>query len=166
MKVGLRYLTTSLALLAVVVGYALTQGPAARPAPAPPAGAAAAPRIPPPRPLPSAREILDRGAMLSLSAEQQRRLEALERAWSAESARLETELQAATAEFSRFMSEARATRGASLQEIQRRSADIRELGAELREQRRRHGEAAAQNLANWQRRRLAHTGPDPSGGTR
>jgi hypothetical protein len=117
--------------------------------------------------LPPAQTILDRGALLSLTAEQTRRLEALARGWRDESTRLEAELQAATAEFSRFMSQAQAGRGASLQEIQRRSADAGELGAWVREQRRLHGEAAAGLLADWQRAKLAHETPVvPAGGDR
>ena len=165
MSVRLRYLTTSLVLLAVGFGYALTQGRAERPAPPRPAGVAAAPRVPPP--LPSARDLLDRRASLALSPDQARRLEALAREWSSESARLDASLRAATAEFSRFMTEAQAGRGASLQEIQRRSADAGELGAWVREQRRLHGEAAAGLLADWQRAKLVQEAPGvPVGGGR
>ncbi len=160
-----RYLATSLVLLAVAFGYALTQSRGERPAPPRPAGVAAAPRVPPP-PLPSAREILERRASLALGDEQTRRLEALAREWVSESGRLETELQAATAEFSRFMSEAQEKRGASLQEIQQRSADVSELSARLRDQRRLHGQAAAGLLTDRQRQRLAHPVPDTPGGTR
>ncbi|MBI2157747.1 MAG: hypothetical protein HYU26_12715 [Candidatus Rokubacteria bacterium] len=167
MSARLPYLATSLVLLAVGFGYALTQGRADRPAPPRPAGVAVAPRVPPPRPLPTARELLDRRAALSLSEEQTRRLEVLAREWSSESARLEAELQAATAEFSRFMTEAQAGRGASLQEIQRRSADAGELGAWVREQRRLHGEAAAGLLADWQRAKLVQEASGvPVGGGR
>ncbi len=151
----LRYLVTSLALLAVGLGYALTQGRSVRPAPPRLTPAAAAPSVQPPRVPPSAREILERGAALSLTAEQTRRLEALAREWSSESAGLDASLQAATADFSRFMSEAQAGRGASLQEIQRRSADVSQLGALARERRRRHGEAAAGLLTDRQRVTLA-----------
>ncbi len=159
-----RYLTTSLVLLAVAFGYALTQSRGERPALPRPAGVAAAPRVPPP--LPSARDILDRRASLALGQEQTRRLEALAREWSGESARLEADLQAATAEFSRFMSEAQGRRGTSFQEIQRRSADVSELSTRLREQRRLHGQAAAGLLTDRQRQRLAHPVPDTPGGTR
>lgn len=160
-----RYLTTSLVLLAVAFGYALTQSRGERPALSRPAGVAAAPRVLPP-PLPSAREILDRRASLALGQEQARRLEALAREWSSESARLEAEVQAATAEFSRFMSEAQGRRGTSFQEIQRRSADVSELSTRLRDQRRLHGQAAAGLLTDRQRQRLAHPVPDTPGGTR
>ncbi|MBI2492235.1 MAG: hypothetical protein HYV94_09100 [Candidatus Rokubacteria bacterium] len=146
MSARLPYLATSLVLLAVGFGYALTQGRADRPAPPRPAGVAVAPRVPPPRPLPTARELLDRRAALSLSEEQTRRLEVLAREWSSESARLEAELQAATAEF---------------------SADAGELGAWVREQRRLHGEAAAGLLADWQRAKLVQEASGvPVGGGR
>lgn len=164
MSVRGRYLTTSLVLLTVAFGYALTQSRGERPALPRPAGVAAAPRVPPP-PLPSAREILDRRAALALGEEQTRRLEALAGDWSSESARLDASLQAATAEFARFMSEAQAGRGASFQEIQRRSADVSQLGALARERRRRHGEAAVGLLADRQRATLAQ-GPGPAGGDR
>ena len=163
----LRYLVTSLALLAVGFGYALTQGRVVeRPAPPRPTGVAASPRILPPPALPAAREILGRGLALSLTADQKRRLETLAGEWASESARLETELRAATAEFSSFMSEAQARRGASLGEIQRRSADFSKISAHLREQRRLHGQAAAGLLTDRQRQRLAHPVPDTPGGTR
>ena len=159
-----RYLTTSLVLLAVAFGYALTQSRGERPALPRPAGVAPSPRVPPA--LPSARDILDRRASLALGQEQTRRLEALAREWSSESARLEAELQAATAEFSRFMSEAQGKRGTSLQEIQHRSADVGELSTRLRDQRRLHGQAAAGLLTDRQRQRVAHPVPDTPGGTR
>ena len=160
-----RGLTTALVLLAVAFGYALTQGRVERPAlPRPAGGVAASPRVPPP--LPSASDLLDRRASLALGGEQTRRLEALAREWASESARLEADVQAATAEFSRFMSEAQGKRGASLQEIQQRSADVSELSARLRDQRRLHGQAAAGLLTDRQRQRLAHPIPDTPGGTR
>ncbi len=165
MSVRLRYLATSLVLLAVAFGFVLTQGRAERPAPPRRAGVAALPRVPRP-PLPSARELLDRRAVLNLDDEQTRRLEALARAWSSDSAPLEAELQAATAEFSRFMSAAQGSRGTSLQEIQARSAHVSELGSVLREERRLHGEAAAGLLTDRQRQRLAHLVPDTPGGPR
>lgn len=162
-----RYLVTSVALLAVGFGYALTQGRVGRPAPPRPVSAAASPSVRAPRPLPSAQEILSRHALLSLTAQQKRSLDALAREWRAESAGLETELDAATEEFSRFMSEAQGSRKTSLQDIQRRSADLRELGARLRERRRLHGEAAAGLLTDRQRMILDRGIPAvPTGGDR
>ena len=163
----LRYLVTSLTLLGVGFGYALTQGRVERPAPPRPTGVAASPRLlPPPAPR-TAREILGRGISLSLTADQKRRLEVLAGEWASESTRLEGQVEAATAEFSRFMSEAHARRGASLVEIQRRSADVGELSARLRERRGLHGEAAAGLLTDRQRMTLAQGTPAvPAGGDR
>jgi hypothetical protein len=165
MSVRLRYPATSLILLAVAFGYALTQGRAERPAPPRPAGAAASLRVLP-TPLPLARELLNCRAALALDEEQTKRLETLARAWSNESARLEAELQTVTAEFSRFMSEAQGSRGTSLQEIRTRSAHISELSSILREQRRLHGEAAAGLLTERQRQRFAQLVLDTPGATR
>jgi hypothetical protein len=165
MSVRLRYLATSLILLGVAFGYAMTQGRAERPAPPRPAGAAASLRVLP-APLLLARELLNRRASLALGDGQTKRLETLARAWSSESARLEAELQTVTAEFSRFMSEVQGSRGTSLQEIQTRSAHISELSSILREQRRLHGEAAAGLLTERQRQRFAQLVLDTPGAPR
>jgi hypothetical protein len=50
------------------------------------------------------------------------------------------------------MKEAQGGRGASLQEIQRRSAILRDLSATLREARWQHGLASAEVLTEQQRR--------------
>jgi len=159
-----RYLITSLVLLAVAFGYALTQSRPERSALPRPAGVAAAPRVTPP--LPSARQLLDHRASLALGGDQARRLEALAREWSSEYARLEAEIQASTAEFSRFMSEAQAGRGTRVQEIQTRSARVSAGSSVLRERRRLHGEAASGLLTNRQRERLTQLVPTTPGGTR
>lgn len=152
-----RYLTTTLALVAVLLGYGAWQWRAERPGPPRPPRSAAPPPVRPPDP-PTARDILERGSALSLSAEQTARLEALDRSWREESRPLEAELQAATAEFSRFMSDAKGQgRRASLQELQRRTAEVSDLGAALRERRRRHAEAAARVLSDGQRAGLTRT---------
>jgi hypothetical protein len=78
-------------------------------------------------------------AALSLTA----RLRALDATWTSESTAAQADLDAATAEFSRFMDEARATGRTSVQEVQRRAAEIGELSAALRQRRQRHAEAAA-----------------------
>ena len=156
MTVRTRYLSTTLALVAVALGYALIQGRPTRPAPRLPARPAVAsqPAAPPPAPL-TAREVLDRADVLSLTADQKARLEALDRAWKQETAGLETALQEASNEFSQFMRESQARGRASLQEIQRRSADLRELSAALRERRHLHSEDAARVLTEAQRQTLA-----------
>jgi len=141
MSPGLRYLSTTVALLAVGLGYALIQGRGERPTPRPAAQSEAVARpVPPPTAPPPAREILNRRAALSLTADQAARLEALD---------------AAAQELSRFMKEAQSAGGTSVQEIQRRSVEFRELSAALRERRRLHSEAAAHVLTESQRRQLA-----------
>lgn len=158
MTPSLRYLSTTGALLAVGLGYALLQGRPDRPVPRPAAQSMAVARSAPLSPaLPRAREILDRGAALSLTADQAARLEVLEGEWKEETAELEAAVDTAAQEFSRFMKDAQAAGGASGQEIQRRSAEYRELSAALRERRRLHGEAAARVLTEPQRQKLAGT---------
>jgi len=168
MTPGFRYLSTTVALLAVGLGYALLQGRPERspPRPAPRSEAVARPAPPPAAP-PTARGILDRRAALSLTADQAARLEALDVQSRNEAAELEPALAAASQELSRFMKEAQSAGGTSVQEIQRRSAEFRELGAALRERRRLHSEAAAHVLTESQRQRLAAaTATGPSGGGR
>jgi hypothetical protein len=121
-------------------------------------------RAAPPAPPPTAQDILDRGAVLDLKADQRTRLRALEAKWTTVSAAADAELQAALGEFSRFMDEARAAGRTSVAEIQRRSAEIGELSAALREQRRRHAEAASEILTEWQRARLHELGISPARG--
>ena len=163
MSPRLRYLSTTLALVAIGLGYALVQGWPARPAPHIEKSAAAAR---PPAPPPTAREILDREAALSLTADQKARLAALDEQWKKESAGVQAAAQEAQREFSQFLQE-QDTAKMSLQEIQRRSAGYRELSQELRELRQRHAEAASQILTESQQRKLALlTTPDTRGGVR
>ena len=151
-----RYLATTVALLAVGLGYALIQGRPERPAPRPAAQPGAVVRpAPPPAAPPTAGEILERRASLSLTADQVSRLEALDAEWKKEAAGLEPALAAAEQALSRFMKEAQSAGGTSVQEIQRRSVEFRELSTALRERRRLHGEAAAHVLTESQRRQLA-----------
>ncbi len=150
-----RYLSTTVALLAVAVAYVVLQGWPERPGPPRPAPAAR-PAAPPPAP-PTAREILDRGADLSLTRDQAARLEALDREWSREAGELQAAIREAEREFTAFAKQAQAGRGASVREIQQRSADYSHLSALLRERRRRHGEAALEVLTEDQRSRLAQT---------
>jgi phytoene dehydrogenase-like protein len=168
MTLRTRYLSTTLVLVAVGLGYAVTQGRAVRSSPSLPARPQAASQrgfsAPPP---PTAREILGRGAVLSLTADQKTRLEALDRGWREESAPLEAALQEAEREFTRFMEDTRASGRTTVEEIQRRSADVRELSAARRERRRIHSEVAAQVLTESQRRRLAASpSPETPGGAR
>ena len=160
-----RYLATTLALLAVAVGYGVSQRWTEPPPPRPVRGPAAAARPALPPAPPAAREILDRAAGRALTPEQAARLEALDRQWIEEAAGLLSALEAARSEFSRFVAETQATRGTGVGEIQRRSAEYRELSADFRERRRLHGEAALGLLTDSQRRSLAPaTSPDTRGG--
>jgi hypothetical protein len=117
-----------------------------------------------PAPPPTARDILDHGALLHLKAEQRARLRALDARWTAESAAAEAGLRAATDEFARSMEQARAAGRTSLTDIQRQSAEIGELGAEMRDARRRHADAAAAILTEWQHGRFRDIGRVPARG--
>lgn len=169
MSSRVRYLSTTLALVAVGVAYAAIQARPWRPGPRLEARPMAVGRpIPaPPAPL-TAREILEHGAALSLTVDQKAHLAALDRKWREESAGLETALQSAEVEFSRFMKEAQAGGRTSLQDIQHRSAEASELSASLRERRRIHAEVAARILTTTQRQKLFRgTSPEPpTGGSR
>ncbi len=162
-----RYLSTTLALVAIGLGYALIQSRPWSSGPRLPGRSAAVSALAPPPALPTAREILDRRALLSLTREQAARLEALDREWQRESGNLERAVEAAAQEFSRFMTSAQSARGASLQEIQQRSTDYRDLSAALRERRHLHGEVAARELTESQREILARAPlPGNPGGER
>lgn len=153
MTVRTRYLVTTLALLAVAGGYAVTQGRQhAAPVRAPRTESASRP--PAPRPAPTAREILDRREELKLTDAQRVRLEALDREWSRESSSLQSAVDAASQEFSRFMEGAGQSGRVSLGELQQRSDDVRQLGASLRNRRQLHADAAARTLTDEQRREL------------
>jgi hypothetical protein len=103
---------------------------------------------------------------LALTAQQRARLASLDRAWGEQATALDQAVAAARAEFQRFTREA-SPRGTSVAEIQRRSAQYRELSAALRAARQRHAEAAQAVLSEVQRRSPAR-GPFTSvqGGTR
>ena len=113
---------------------------------------------------PTARDILEGGALLDLKAEQRARLRALDARWAAESAAADTQLRATTDEFARFMEAARGAGRTNLADIQRRSAEISELSADMREERRRHADAAAAILTDWQRGRLGNVSRQPARG--
>ena len=155
----------TVALVVAGVAWAIIKAPTERP------------RLPRPEPVvmmrpavvalpPTARDILGGAALLDLKAAQRTRLRALDATWTSESTAAQADLDAATAEFSRFMDEARATGRTSLPEIQRRAAEIGELSAALRQRRQRHAEAATAILDEWQRTRLEQvTRPVASGGS-
>ena len=161
MSPGVRSLSTSVVLVALATAYVFWQGRPERPTPSLPAASAPVIRwaAPAPAPLPpTAREILDRTVVLDLSDHQVIRLHALDRLWTSEASRLDAAIQIEEGEFSAFMKTAQASGGASMQEIQSRSAELRRLGALLRERRQQHSDAAVGLLADWQRQRLAKAG--------
>ena len=154
MSERMRYLAATLALAVIAVGYFLVQRQAIRPGPhLGPRPAAARPAAPPR--LPTARMLLDRGDDLALTQAQRDRLEALDRQWRAESAGLDTAIQQEQAAFARFMQEAETRGKTNMQEIQGRSADLRDLSETLRARRQHHAEAAVDVLTEKQRQMLS-----------
>jgi hypothetical protein len=152
MSLRTRYLVTTLALLAIGLGFGLSQGRTRPAPPRPPARAAHTPaRLVLP---PTAEEILGRAEALQLGPEQATRLRALDREWRTETGQLEAAIQAASAEFEQFTAEAQKGGGASMPELQRRSADLRALSAELRERRAAHSLRAVEALTDTQRELL------------
>jgi hypothetical protein len=167
MSPRVRYLSTTVALVALAAVYVFWQGRLDRPTPRLPAASAPVIRgaSPAPVPLPpTAREILDRAVALDLSDHQVIRLRALDRLWTSEASGLEPAIQVAEGEFSAFMKTAQASGGVNMQEIQSRSAELSRLSALLRERRQQHSDVAVGLLADWQRQRLAKAGA--SGDTR
>jgi hypothetical protein len=160
MNPHMRSVSAALALAIVAVAYFVWQARMERPGPPRPAPvlSAARPAAWPPAP-PTAREILDQRGTLDLRGDQIVRLKALDRLWTHEISGLTAMIHEAEREFSVFASEAQGTRGASLQEIRRRSTEWSQLSAELRERRQHHSEAALRVLAEWQRQRLASSRP-------
>lgn len=159
MRPRVRYLSTTVALVAVVVAYIFWQRPLDRPTPQlPPASASAARLVAPAMP-PTARRVLDQARTLGLTHDQIARLRELDRVWTSEERELQAAIRDAELELSAFMEEAQASRSASVQQIQQRSAQFSSLSATLRERHRRHSELALQLLDGSQRHRLAGTGP-------
>jgi hypothetical protein len=162
MSVRNRYLATTLAVLAIGLGLGLSQW---RPRPAPPRPAVHADARParPAAPL-TAGEILGRSDTLHLSPQQAGRLQELDRQWQTESGQLHEAIRMASAEFERFVTEARSGGGASVPELQRRSADLQALGAELRERRAAHSRQAVETLTDAQRDALRREPVNAVGG--
>jgi len=160
MNPAARTLSAALALTTVATGYFLLQSRMERPVPRLPTPVLSAARPAPlPFPPPTAREIVDRAVALDLRGEQIARLKALDRSRAREASGLKAVIQEAERDFSDFLTGAQGGNGASLQEIQRRSAEVSRLSAELRERRQHHADAALQVLADWQRQRLAQSRP-------
>ena len=159
MNPQVRPVTAALALLIVAGAYFAYQGRMDRPGPPRPAASFSAARPTGPPMPPTAREILDRRAILDLRAEQIARLETLDQLWTREASGLEAMIRDAERQFSVFATEAQHQKGASLPEIQRRSAEFSQLSAELRERRRHHADVALGVLTEGQRQRLAQPRP-------
>jgi hypothetical protein len=118
-----------------------------------------------PSPAPTARGVLEKAAALGLRPDQRARLEALDRSWRRETAPVEAELEAAQAEFARFMREAQG-RGATLAGVGQQAAPAVELGRQMRERRRAHVAAVISVLDGTQLEALARaaTGVETGGG--
>jgi len=162
MSVRTRYFATTLALLALGLGFGLRQW---QPRPAPPRPAVhttARPALP--APPPTAGEILDRSDALGLNPQQTERLRELDRQWQAEYADLHEANRAASAEFERFVTDARKGGGASLQALQQQSGELRQLSVTLRERRAEHSRRAVGVLTEAQRATLRSASENPSGG--
>ena len=153
MSIRQHALTAAAALAIAAVGWTIFQAHAERRKLSLP-GSVAITRPAPAALPPAARDILNGGVLLDLTWAQETRLRALDATWARESATIQAQIDAALAGFSRFMDEARARGRTSLPEIHRRSAEISELSAELRQCRQIHAEAAAAILVDWQRTRL------------
>jgi hypothetical protein len=153
MSPAARFAATTVALVLVgaasVLGQAWLDRPIP-PRPSLPTTGRPAPLVPPL----TARDVLDRADALGLTVEQRARLATLDGTWSEEVRGLDRAVEAARAEFERFTREA-TPRGASLAEIQRQSAEYRELSAALRAARGRHAEAVRAVLTEAQRQSLA-----------
>ena len=162
MSVRTRYLATTLALLAIGLGFGLSQWQARPAPPRPPARNASVP-APPAAPL-TAGEILDRSDALGLSPQQTGGLRGLDRQWQAESGQLHEAIRIASAEFDQFVGHARQGGGASLQALQQRSSELQRLSVTLRERRAEHGRRAAGVLTEAQRATLRPNSEDSSGG--
>jgi len=162
MSMRTRYLSTTLALLAIGLGFGLSQW-SPRPSPLRPAVHATA-RAALPAPPPTAGEILARSDALGFNPQQAERLRELDRQWQAEYADLQEANRAASAEFERFVADARKGGGASLQALQQQSGELRQLSVTLRERRAEHSRRAVGVLTEAQRATLRSASENPSGG--
>jgi hypothetical protein len=162
MSLRTRDLATTLALLAIGLGFGLSQWQP-RPSPLRPAvHATARPALP--APLPTAREILARSDALDLSHQQTERLRELDRQWQAEYGQLQKAIRTASVEFEQFVANARQGGGASLQTLQQRSSELRHLSMTLRERRAEQSRRAVGVLTEAQRATLRPASEHPSGG--
>ena len=160
MSLRTRYLSTTLALLAIGLGFGVSQWQPRSSPLRPAVHATARPALPP---LP-ASEILARSDGLRLSSHQKDRLHELARQWQTESGELQEAIRAASAEFERFVADARKGGGASLQALQQQSGELRQLSVTLRERRAEHSRRAVGVLTEAQRATLRSASENPSGG--
>jgi len=164
MKDRRRVLAAMLAVTAIALGFYLIQRPLARPGPQIEPRPAKAGPVAPRLTAPTARTMLERGTALSLTKAQTTRLEILDLRWKAQVAGLEAAIKQEEAAFAQFMREAQATGKASVQEIQRRSADLRAMSESVRERRQLHADAVLDVLTESQRQMVATTAASARGG--
>jgi hypothetical protein len=153
-------MTIAVAVAALAVGYSVWPAPVTRSRPIVPARTSEVP--PPPRY--GARELLAAG--LDLSTTQRTALMHLAAEWDEESTGLEDRIRAARVEFETFMETTKQRRGASVAEIQARSADLREMSGILRQRSEAHRAAALAVLTSDQRQRLGGGPQTTQGGAR
>jgi hypothetical protein len=162
MSLRMRYLVTTLALVAIGLAFGLSQRNERPRLPRPAVHITARPALP--APSPTAREMLARTDALGLSARQTELLRELARQWQEENGELQEALRAASAEFERFVTDARQGGGASVQTLQQHSSELRHLSTILRERRAEHGVRAAGVLTEAQRATLRPQIEDSTGG--
>ncbi len=162
MSLRVRYLATTLVLLAIALGFGLSQWKARPGPPRLTVHVTARPALPVPSPI--ASEILGHSAALGLSPRQAERLRELDRQWQADYGTLQAAIQAASAGFERFVADARKGGGASLQTLQQHSGELQELSATLRERRAEFSRHAVAVLTEAQRAILRPASEDSSGG--
>lgn len=162
MSLRTRYLSTTLALLVIGLGFGVSQWQPRSSPLRPVVHATARPALP--APPPTAGEILARSDALGLSLQQTERLRELDRQWQAEDEQLQEAIRVASTEFERFVADARKGGGASLQTLQQRSSELRHLSVTLRERRAEHSRGAAGVLTEAQRAELRPQFEGSSGG--
>jgi hypothetical protein len=165
MNVRMRYLSTTLAMVAAAVVWMTVMDRPAAPRPPRPALAATAPRPQGPLTSTTARDLLARADALGLTVSQRARLATLSANWERDSRVLEADVKVAAEAFARFLADAQQAGRAGMDEIRRRSMDYQELSAALRERRARHSDEALDALTAEQRM-LAAERNHIAGGTR
>jgi hypothetical protein len=162
MSLRIRYLATTVVLFAFAMAFGVSQWSGRPGPPRPAAHSTARPALP--APPPTAGEMLARSDALGLIPRQTEGLRELARQWQAESEELQGAIRAASAEFERFVADARQGGGASLQTLQQQSSGLRQLSVTLRERRAEHSRRAVSVLTEAQRATLRSGTEDSSGG--